>query len=211
MEDSINSNVVTIHLQHSPTLLSVDADSISGRTAYSFSLSEETTANENTGSNSNVVLYCFFALLIAFGLWFLYHKRHHKQEKQEPAKNQEANLRYELLKQSEIYKEFVRKGYFSVNGKEPLTTIKEKEISSLCDTVVRIYQDFPNTLKEKCPELSEKDFQFCCLVKSGLTTFELAEIFNVSESAISKRKQKAKENLNLQNDKRTLDEILSEI
>lgn len=207
MKDSINSNVVTIHLQHSPTLLSVDADSISGKTAYSFSLSEETAANENTGSNSNVVLYCFLALLIAFGVWFLYHKRHHKQE---PEKNPEANLRYELLKQSEIYKEFVRKGYFSVNRKEPLTTIKEKEISSLCDTVVRIYQDFPNTLKEKC-ELSEKEIQFCCLVKSGLTTFELAEIFNVSESAIFKRKQKAKEKLGFQNDKRTLDEILSEI
>ena len=103
MEDSVNSNVVTIHLQHSPTLLSVDADSISGKTAYSFSLSEETTTNENTGSNSHIVLYCFLALLIAFGVWFLYHKRHHKQEKQEPAKDQEANLRYELLKQSEIY------------------------------------------------------------------------------------------------------------
>lgn len=210
MEDSINSNVVTIHLQHSPTLLSVNADSISGKTAYSFSLSEETAANENTGSNSNVVLFCFLALLIAFGVWFLYHKKHHKQEKQEPAKNQEANLRYELLKQSEIYKEFVRKGYFSVNGKESLSIIKEKEISSLCETVVSIYQDFPNTLKEKC-ELSEKDFHFCCLVKSGLTTFELAEIYSVSESAIFKRKQKAKEKLGLQNDKRTLDEILSEI
>lgn len=45
-------------------------------------------------------------------------------------------------------------------------------------------------------------------MKSGLSTFELAEIYCVSESAIFKRKQKLKEKLGYKSEKRTLDEIL---
>lgn len=210
MKDSVNYNVTTIHLQHSLTAVNVDSDSVSGKTAYTISLSEEAVPNENADNNSNVFLYCLVALMLAFGVWLLCRKRHDR-ERQKSGESQEANLRHELLKQSEIYKDLVRKGYFSVNGKEPLSSVKEKEVSSLCDAVVSVYQDFPSFLRAKCPELSEKDFRFCCLVKSGLSTFELAEIYSVSESAIFKRKQKEKEKLGLQNDKRTLDEILLEV
>ena len=69
MEDSINSNVVTIHLQHSPSLLSVDEDSISGRTAYSFSLSEETTANEKHRQQFQCRIILFFCIIDS--LWLM--------------------------------------------------------------------------------------------------------------------------------------------
>ena len=56
--------------------------------------------------------------------------------------------------------------------------------------------------------LSAKDLQFCCLLKSGLSTLELAEIYCVSESAIFKRRQKIKSQLGFESDQRTLDKIL---
>ena len=59
----------------------------------------------------------------------------------------------------------------------------------------------------KKSDLNEKDLQFCCLVKSRLTTLELSEIYCVSQSAIFKRKQKIKELLGFRSDKRTLDAI----
>ena len=60
-------------------------------------------------------------------------------------------------------------------------------------------------------DLSEKDFRFCCLLKSGLSTFELAEIYCVSESAIFKRKQKLKEKLGFGSNARALDAIIQEL
>ena len=56
-----------------------------------------------------------------------------------------------------------------------------------------------------------EDFQFCCLLKSGLSTLELAEIYCVSESAIFKRRQKIKNQLGFESDQRTLDEIFEEM
>jgi DNA-binding CsgD family transcriptional regulator len=84
--------------------------------------------------------------------------------------------------------------------------VNDQEIRSLCEVVIAVYTSFSALLQDK--GLSDKDFQFCCLVKSGLSTFELAEIYCVSESAIFKRKQKLKEKLGYKSEKRTLDEIL---
>ena len=111
-----------------------------------------------------------------------------------------------MFHQSEAYKLLVRKGYYSVNRKTSLELLSEQEISALCDAVTHVFSTFSERLRES--DLSEKDYQFCCLLKSGLSTFELAEIYCVSESAIFKRKQKLKEKLGYKSEKRTLDEIL---
>ncbi len=84
--------------------------------------------------------------------------------------------------------------------------LSSESVISSGNWVSLVYTSFSEFLREK--ELFDKDSQFCCLVKSGLSTFELAEIYCVSESAIFKRKQKLKEKLGLKADKRTLDEIV---
>ena len=114
-----------------------------------------------------------------------------------------------MFHQSEAYKLLVRKGYYSVNRMTGLELLSEQEISALCDAVTHVFSTFSERLLES--DLPEKDYQFCCLLKSGLSTFKLAEIYCVSESAIFKRKQKLKEKLGYKNDDRTLDEIVQQI
>ena len=122
---------------------------------------------------------------------------------------QEKSLRQELLKHKGIYKSFCKKGYFSTVRKNKLAVVEESEINELCDAVSEIFPTFVEFLNSH--GLSAKDYQFCCLLKSGLTTFELSEIYCVSESAIFKRKQKIKELTGFKSDKRTLDAIVEEI
>ena len=122
---------------------------------------------------------------------------------------QDASLRYELLKHKDIYKKFCQKGYFSKVRKPNLEVVEEHEINELCEAVSEIFTSFIQFLSNQ--GLPAKDFQFCCLLKSGLSTLELAEIYCISESAIFKRRQKIKNQLGFESDQRTLDEIFEEM
>ena len=195
------------HLQKPIETISVTTDSLSGTRSYQIVLA----TNGKGQRNSSLVIWktLSFGLLVvvlssAIWLWL----RHNKLRKQPMTggENLESALRNELFHQSEAYKLLVRKGYYSVNRKTSLELLSEQEISALCDAVTHVFSTFSERLRES--DLSEKDYQFCCLLKSGLSTFELAEIYCVSESAIFKRKQKLKEKLGYKSEKRTLDEIL---
>lgn len=198
------------HLQKPIETISVTTDSLSGTRSYQIALA----TNGKGQRNSSLVIWktLSFGLLVvvlscAIWLWL----RHNKLRKQPMTggENSESALRNELFHQSEAYKLLVRKGYYSVNRKTGLESLSEQEISALCDAVTHVFSTFSERLRES--DLPEKDYQFCCLLKSGLSTFELAEIYCVSESAIFKRKQKLKEKLGYKNDDRTLDEIVQQI
>ena len=195
------------HLQKPIETISVTTDSLSGTRSYQIALA----TNGKGQRNSSLVIWktLSFGLLVvvlscAIWLWL----RHNKLRKQPMTggENSESALRNELFHQSEAYKLLVRKGYYSVNRMNGLELLSEQEISALCDAVTHVFSTFSERLRES--DLPEKDYQFCCLLKSGLSTFELAEIYCVSESAIFKRKQKLKEKLGFKNDGRTLDGIL---
>lgn len=198
------------HLQKPIETISVTTDSLSGTRSYQIALA----TNGKGQRNSSLVIWktLSFGLLVvvlscAIWLWL----RHNKLRKQPMTggENSESALRNELFHQSEAYKLLVRKGYYSVNRKTGLESLSEQEISVLCDAVTHVFSTFSERLRES--DLPEKDYQFCCLLKSGLSTFELAEIYCISESAIFKRKQKLKEKLGYKNDDRTLDEIVQQI
>lgn len=195
------------HLQKPIETISVTTDSLSGTRSYQIALA----TNGKGQRNSSLVIWktLSFGLLVvvlssAIWLWL----RHNKLRKQPMTggENSESALRNELFHQSEAYKLLVRKGYYSVNRMTGLELLSEQEISALCDAVTHVFSTFSERLRES--DIPEKDYQFCCLLKSGLSTFELAEIYCVSESAIFKRKQKLKEKLGYKSEKRTLDEIL---
>ena len=116
---------------------------------------------------------------------------------------------YNQFKQTDIYKLMRGKGYYSANKKPVFEAVNEQETNELSETVLQIFASFSDFLKKS--DLNEKDLQFCCLVKSRLTTLELSEIYCVSQSAIFKRKQKIKELLGFKSDKRTLDSLLMTI
>ena len=167
-----------------------------------------TITNENDSINSTTiyqsqikdqhpilypVVHVIIGLLIV-GIWLFIRKKFSKKA-----------ASYNKFKQTDIYKLMRDKGYFSASKKPVFEAVNEQETNELSETVLKIFSSFSNFLKNS--DLNEKDLQFCCLVKSRLTTLELSEIYCISQSAIFKRKQKIKEMLGFKSNTRTLDAI----
>ena len=149
------------------------------------------------------------ALRLALGVFFIvrYILKKHRGNEVEPVE-QDASLRYELLRHKDINKKFCQKGYFSTVRQMKLEALEEHEINELCDAVSGVFPTLVEFLNNH--GLSAKDFKFCCLVKSWLSTSELSEIYDVSESAIFKRKLKIKEMLGDKSDNSNLAAILED-
>ena len=200
-----------IHLADDPAEIAATVDKETGNVIYSITLnSDDEATKEDGGSNSFLWLGVVLAvvavvLLVIRYIW----KKNRGIDGKAKQSEQDASLRYELLKHKEIYKKFSQKGYFSTVRKPHLDVVEGYEINELCDAVSEIFPAFVQFLNGH--GLSAKDFQFCCLLKSGLLTLELAEIYCISESAIFKRRQKIKNQLGFELDNRTLDEIFEAI
>ena len=92
-------------------------------------------------------------------------------------------------------------------SKSKLTT---EEIEELIQTVNEIWSGFAERLKETYPLLRTKDIAFCCLLKSGISTKDLASIYYITPSAISQKKARMKrEKFGMEDENLTLDEILN--
>lgn len=146
---------------------------------------------------------------VALGVFFIvrYILKKHRGNEVEPVE-QDASLRYELLRHKDINKKFCQKGYFSTVRQMKLEALEEHEINELCDDVSVVFPTLVEFLNNH--GLSAKDFKSCCLVKSRLSTSELSEIYDVSESAIFKRKLKIKEMLGDKSDNSNLAAILED-
>ena len=146
---------------------------------------------------------------VALGVFFIvrYILKKHRGNEVEPVE-QDASLRYELLRHKDINKKFCQKVYFSTVRRMKLEALEEHEINELCDDVSVVFPTLVEFLNNH--GLSAKDFKFCCLVKSRLSTSELSEIYDVSESAIFKRKLKIKEMLGDKSDNSNLAAILED-
>ena len=202
------------YLADDPVEIATTFDKETGNATYRIALvpDEATVAEKNDSHNSHIFLWLGVALAVAIAVFFVvryFLKKHRGNDKEAKPVGQDASLRYELLKHKDIYKKFCQKGYFSTVRKPNLEVVEEREINELCDAVSEVFPPFVQFLNGH--GLSAKDFQFCCLLKSGLSTLELAEIFCVSESAIFKRRQKIKNQLGFESDQRTLDEIFEEM
>jgi len=192
MYDTIKSST-TIYLQEPIENVTVTSDSTTGTTNYQLQIEDQNLQIKDKQPILYTVVHIIIGLLIV-GIWLLIRKRLSKKAS-----------RYNQFKQSDIYKLMRDKGYYSASKKPVFETLNEQETNELSETVLKIFTSFSDILKKS--DLNEKDLQFCCLVKSRLTTLELSEIYCVSQSAIFKRKQKAKELLGFKSDKRTLDAI----
>ena len=150
-------------------------------------------------------------ICVALGVFFIVRcilKKHRGNEVEVEPVEQDASLRYELLRHKGINKKFCQKGYFSTVRQMKLEALEEHEINELCDAVSGVFPTLVEFLNNH--GLSAKDFKFCCLVKSRLSTSELSEIYDVSESAIFKRKLKIKEMLGDKSDSSNLAAILED-
>lgn len=202
------------HLADNPVEIAATFDHETGNATYRIAImpDENTVVENNDSQNSHVFLWLGVALVVAIAVFFVVRyilKRHRSNEGEAKPVGQDTSLRYELLKHKDIYKKFCQKGYFSTVRKPNLEVVEEREINELCEAVSEIFTSFIQFLNGH--GLSAKDFQFCCLLKSGLSTLELAEIYCISESAIFKRRQKIKNQLGFESDQRTLYEIFEEM
>lgn len=208
--DTIRKGMI-IHLADDPAEIAATVDKETGNVIYSITLnSDDEVAKEDGGSNSFLWFEVALAVVVAvlFVIRYILKKNRGNDGKAKQTE-QDASLRYELLKHKDIYKKFCQKGYFSKVRKPNLEVVEGYEINELCDAVSEIFPTFIQFLNGH--GLSAKDFQFCCLLKSGLSTLELAEIYCISESAIFKRRQKIKNQLGFESENRTLDEIFEEM
>ena len=211
--DTIRKGAV-FHLADEPAEIAFNVDKETNSATYRIAIvpDEVTVVENNDSQNSHIFLWLGVALAVAIAVFFVVRyilKKHQGNDKEAKPVEKDASLRYELLKHKDIYKKFCQKGYFSTVRKPNLEVVEEQEINELCEAVSEIFTSFIQFLSNQ--GLPAKDFQFCCLLKSGLSTLELAEIYCVSESAIFKRRQKIKNQLGFESDQRTLDEIFEEM
>ncbi len=211
--DTIRKGIV-IQLADNPVEIASTYDHETGNATYRIAImpDENTVVENNDSQNSHVFLWLGVALVVVASVLLVVRyiwRKNRENDRKAKQSEQDASLRYELLKHKDIYKKFCQKGYFSTVRKPNLEVVEEHEINELCDAVSEIFTSFIQFLSNQ--GLPAKDLQFCCLLKSGLSTLELAEIYCISESAIFKRRQKIKNQLGFESDQRTLDEIFEEM
>ncbi len=211
--DTIRKGII-YHLSDDPVEIAGTVDKETGNATYRIAIvpDENTVVENNDSQNSHIFLWLGVALVVVASVLLVVRyiwKKNRNNDRKAKQSEQDTSLRYELLKHKDIYKKFCQKGYFSKVRKPNLEVVEEHEINELCEAVSEIFTSFVQFLNGH--GLSAKDFQFCCLLKSGLSTLELAEIYCVSESAIFKRRQKIKSQLGFDSDQRTLDDIFEEM
>ena len=148
-----------------------------------------------------ILLLVFSAsfLLAAGGLavYYFYRKNRTLKEKEEMAslrmkeailREKDARLREELLKRIHVWEKL------QVDGHIRLSEEDWKDIRLMLDST---YPDFTLRLRSHFPVLTEKDINFCCLVKIHMSLQSLSQIYCISGNSVSRRKLRLKEKLGI--------------
>ena len=143
-----------------------------------------------------------FILLMSGGIAiYLSHRKNQTLKQQEELsslrmkeamlREKDALLREELLKRIKVLDKLQGDGHIQ------LTNTDWKEIRLMLDST---YPDFTQKLRDNFPTLTEKDINFCCLVKINLNLQALSDIYCISGNSVSRRKLRLKEKLGIDKD-----------
>ena len=124
------------------------------------------------------------------------------REKQLALREKEARLREELFKRMNVVNKL------SVSGKERHVFLSDTDWEEIYLMVNDAYHNFIPKLRTNFPSLTDKDINFCCLVRMNLSLQSLADIYCISKNSVSRRKLRMKEKMELA-EETTLDEYLS--
>lgn len=145
-----------------------------------------------------------FILLLcgSFTIYLLHRKRKHlmqenlmlKQqeelsslrEKEALLREKDARMREELFRRIRIVKDLEEGNRVHVSDAD------WKDIHVMLEST---YPGFLANLRENFPALSEKELNFCCLVKMSMSLQQLADIYCISINSVSRRKLRLKEKL----------------
>ena len=201
---------------------------------------EELLKNENNElklkkKQQDIYLLTLSLILItACTLWYMIYSRLRKKKiiseqllKEQELKNQVAQLEKErelifLQERATALREQLFRrlsasqkipslsGKAKDGGEESKSRLTSEEIDELIQTVNEIWSGFAERLKRTYPLLRTKDIAFCCLLKSGISTKDLASIYYITPSAISQKKARMKrEKFGIDDEERSLDDILT--
>ena len=136
-----------------------------------------------------------FILLMGGGIAiYLYHRKNQTMKQQEELSSlrmKEAMLREELLKRIHVADKLQEDGHIQLSDAD------WKDIRLMLDST---YPDFTRKLQSNFPTLTEKDINFCCLVKINMNLQSLANIYCISGNSVSRRKLRLKEKLGIDKD-----------
>ena len=147
-----------------------------------------------------------FILLLcgSFTIYLLHRKRKHlmqenlmlKQqeelsslrEKEALLREKDARMREELFRRIRIVKDLEEGNRVHIADED------WKDIHVMLEST---YPGFLANLRENFPALSEKELNFCCLVKMSMSLQQLADIYCISINSVSRRKLRLKEKLGI--------------
>ena len=124
------------------------------------------------------------------------------REKEALLREKDARMREELFKRMNVFEKL------SDTEKEKHIQLSDtdwKEIQVMLDSG---YNGFTQKLRARFPMLSEKDINFCCLVKINMSIQSLTDIYCISKNSVSRKKLRLKEKLGI-GEEATLDEFLN--
>jgi len=143
-------------------------------------------------------------LVGSFTIYLLHRKRKHlmqenlllKQqeelstlrEKEAVLREKDARMREELFRRIRIVKDLEEGNRVHIADED------WKDIHVMLEST---YPGFLANLRENFPALSEKELNFCCLVKMNMSLQQLADIYCISINSVSRRKLRLKEKLGI--------------
>ena len=140
----------------------------------------------------------------SFTIYLLHRKRKHRmqenlllkqqeelstlREKEAVLREKDARMREELFQRIRIVKDLEEGNRVHIADED------WKDIHVMLEST---YPGFLANLRENFPALSEKELNFCCLVKMSMSLQQLADIYCISINSVSRRKLRLKEKLGI--------------
>ncbi|KAB1065594.1 tetratricopeptide repeat protein [Salibacter halophilus] len=86
----------------------------------------------------------------------------------------------------------------------------EVEMHSFFEEVKKQMKTFYNNLSSKYPDFTQKDLRLCALIKLGLSSKEIASIFNISTKSVDMHRYRVRKKMDLQQES-SLRDVLNEV
>ena len=119
------------------------------------------------------------------------------REKEAVLREKDALMREELFKRMKVAEKLPILDHNQSIEEGKHINLSETDWSEIRLMLDSSYPNFIKNLKDTCPTLSEKDINFCCLIKINLSLQSLADIYCISTNSISRKKLRLKEKLRL--------------
>ena len=105
-------------------------------------------------------------------------------------------LQNKSLENSPLFKELT----YQANQNKPRNDkplITEKQWKLITDEITQIYPSLYKYIYSLCPDLSEQDFQYCCLYMYGFDTNTEAKLLNITVDSVRKKRLRLRRKLDI--------------